>query len=237
MSFNRFAALTLAASMLLAGCGQAAAPNAMPLAVKSSKVGARSANADFLVAAKKAVETVKANKEFKNPRLVSITGIGLDSTGKLVPLLGASWTFKFWVADAEGDYVVSVHHSVEGEIEVEEGREVRKTDLVRVIDPAKLVPPTQLVPMAVKLGLKVSRQSPTYNYFDITYNAAYADPASTETDVADVTSYYRHDQLDGLRLPATQGFFPGAAPAVQPSKMDAASLNRAKRQHDATIRF
>ena len=244
MSFNRLAALTLAATMLLAGCGQASLTTMAPQTAKSTKMGARaSADADFMTAAKKAIELMNKTKEYKNPRLVSITGVGLDHTGKLVPLLGASWTFKFWVADAEGDYLVSVYQNVEGDAEVEEGREVRKTEVVRAIDPAKLVPPTQLVPMAVKLGLKVSRQSASYNYFDITYNASYADPTSADTDVADVTSYYRHDQLDGLRLPATIGFFPGSNPApapgavTKPVKMDAESLNRAKRQHDATIKL
>lgn len=243
MSFARFAALTLTASMLLAGCGQAQLATAVPQA-KTSKVGVRaSVNADFMTAAKKAIELVNKNKEYKNPRLVSISGVGLDAAGKLVPLLGASWTFKFWVAGTEGDYLVRVYQNVEGDAELEEGREVRKTDIVRVIDPSKLVLPTQLVPMAIKLGLKVSRQSPTYNYFDITYNASFEDPTSVDTDVADVTSYYRHEQLDGLHLPATLGFFPGpnpapapaAAPGTKPAKMSQGALEQAKRQHETVI--
>lgn len=246
MSFARFAALTLTASMLLAGCGQAQLATAVPQAAKSSKMGARaSVNADFMTAAKKAIELVSKNKEYKNPRLVSISGVGLDQSGKLVALLGASWTFKFWVAGAEGDFLVNVYQNVEGDAEIEEGREVRKTDVVRVIDPSKLVLPTQLVPMAIKLGLKVSRQSPTYNYFDITYNASFEDPTSVDTDVADVTSYYRHEQLDGLHLPATLGFFPGtnpapvaapvAAPGTKPAKMSQGALAQAKRQHETVI--
>ncbi|MNS14783.1 hypothetical protein D3C72_464070 [compost metagenome] len=258
MSITRFAALTLAATMLLAGCGQTAMT--VPGATQTAKsMKARStADADFMTAAKKAIDLMAKNKEYAKPRLVSIHGVGLDASGKLVPLLGASWNFKFWVAGQQGDYMVEVFQNVEGDIEVEESNEVRKTDIVRPLDPSKLVPPTQLVPMAIKLGLKVSRQGATYNYYDIAYNANYADPSSTETDVADVTSYYRKEQIDGLHLPAAIGFFPGtggAAPAPAPSAapakpapsakpapfvpfpMSKTELEKAKRQHDEQIKL
>lgn len=242
MSIARLAALTLTASMVLAGCGQANMATTMGQ-TKASAIGARSAaNVEFVAAAKNAIALLGKNAEYKNPRLVSASGVGLDQAGKLVPLLGATWTFKFWVAGTDGDYVVNVYQNVEGDVEIEEGRETRKTDIVRVIDPNKLVPPTQLVPMAIKLGLKVSRQSPAFNYFDITYNANFTDPTSIDTDVADVTSYYRQEQLDGLHLPATFGFFPSnptpaaaAKPAPKPAKMGPGALQQAKRQHETVI--
>jgi hypothetical protein len=247
MSITRLAALTLAASFLLAGCGQAGPTRvAMPQSATSGLAVRAAADVDFASSAKKAIDAISKNKEYKNPRLVGVDGVGLDKDGKLVPLLGASWTFKFWVAGENGDYRVDVIQHVEGDLEISESNEGRETDQVRVIDPAKLVPPTQLVPMAIKLGLKVNRQSPTFNYFDISYNATYADPTSIDTDVADVTSYYRHDQLDGLHLPATVGFFPGSNPAPatpaapvapKPTKMTPAELAKAARQHMTAVKF
>jgi hypothetical protein len=160
---RRLAALALAAAMTLAGCGQAAIPTAGKTALASGVKVKVAADADFAIAAKKAIELISKSKEFAKPRLVSIDGVGLDQNGKLVPLLGASWTFRFWVTGEEGDYRVDVVQHVEGDMEIVEANEGRETELVRTIDPAKLVPPTQLVPMAVKLGLKVSRQSASYN--------------------------------------------------------------------------
>lgn len=247
MSITRLAALTLAASFLLAGCGQAGLSPALPQSVGGAMRVKAAADVDFASSAKKAIDAIAKNKAYKNPRLVSVDGVGLDKDGKLVPLLGASWTFKFWVAGENGDYRVDVIQHVEGDLEISESNEGRDTDQIRVIDPAKLVLPTQLVPMAIKLGLKVNRQSPGFNYFDISYNASYADPTAVDTDVADVTSYYRHDQLDGLHLPATVGFFPGsnpapaaapAAPAApKPTKMSPAELAKAARQHLQTVKF
>ena len=240
----RLAAVSVAAlSVLLAGCGQQGPLRAaLPQAVKTD-MRARSAAADpapFVEAAKKAIALMAKHQTYKNARLVSIQGIGLDHTGKLVPLLGASWIFKFWVAGQQGDYMVEVIHNVEGDVEVAETNEDRETERVRAIDPEQLIPPTQLVPMAIQLGLKVSRQAPHFNYYDITYNAGYADPSgNVNTDVADVVSYYRHDNVDGLRLPAAQGFVPGFNPAPikgQAAKLSPADMRQAQAEHDERVR-
>jgi hypothetical protein len=179
--------------------------------------------APFADAAKAAI--AMANKDpnaWRNPVLVSIEGHGLDQSGKLVPLLGGNWTFKFWankVEDGKMDTefsLINVIKHVEGPMELQEAGETRETDLVRPLDPAKLSSPSQVVPFAIRLGLKVNRAGAGYNFYDVTYNAFYANPAAADANVADVVSYYQQSTIDGLHIPADAGLLP-PLPAANPA--------------------
>lgn len=231
----RSAALLSLALALLPGCGtntafQPARSVAAPMGASSStRVEAMS----LVDSAAKATALIAANKEYKNPVLVSIEGRGLDARGRLVPLLGASWTHKFWVTDKEETFLVNVIHHVEGDLEVEETTETR-SEAARVLplDPAKLAAPTALVPYAIKLGLRVSPKGPSFNHYDLTYNPFYADPSHAEMDTVNVVSYYRAETLDGIRLPATLA--PGAAASpkkLTPIELKRDQVLRTQRQH------
>ncbi|MDB5101123.1 MAG: hypothetical protein JWM80_5544 [Cyanobacteria bacterium RYN_339] len=179
--------------------------------------------APFLDAAKQAFDLANKNTNaWRNATLVSIEGHGLDQSGKLVPLLGGNWTFKFWankVEDGKMDTdfsLINVIKHVEGPLELQEAGETRETDIVRALDPSKLSTPTQIVPFAIRLGLKVNRAGAGYNFYDVTYNGFYANPASADANVADVVSYYQNSTIDGLHIPADAGLLPipAAAPAA-----------------------
>jgi hypothetical protein len=226
MKFRALSVALLAAAML-SGCGKSALPTGM--AAGTSALRAHDAPAPgvdpapFLEAAKQAIAEANKNPAaWRNPVLVSIEGHGLDQTGKLVPLLGGNWTFKFWanrVEDGKMDTefsLINVIKHVEGPIELQEAGETRETDLVRPLDPSKLSTPSQIVPFAIRLGLKVNRAGAGYNFYDVTYNGFYANPAAADANVADVVSYYQQSTIDGLHIPADAGLVPAPQPAAQP---------------------
>lgn len=226
------------ATIVLAGCG--ASGTRMGVAAPQAKQTIRAKNTldptSFQESAARAIEVVNTSPVWRNARLVSIEGHSLDQHGKLVPLLGSYWVFKFWAnaVDEEGkvDQAVSradvvVH--VEGDVELIDGGETKGTTIERVLEPGKLAPPTKIVPFAIALGLKVNAAGPAYNYYDITYNSFYANPSAAKTDVADVTSYYRDQTFDGLHIPARPELLPAdpvPAPAPVPGvkRMSAQAL-------------
>lgn len=236
------------AGLLLAGCGVSPMYNASTVAAGLNR--AKDAPppgvdpAPFLACAKQAIELAnKDGNQWRNAVLVSIEGHGLDQSGKLVPLLGGNWTFKFWANKVEDGSMrteftrLDVVKHVEGPVEILDGGEARETDIVRPLDPAKLSPPTQVVPFAIRLGLKVNRSGPGYNYYDVTYNSFYANPSAADANVADVVSYYQRETFDGLHIPADAGILapvPAPAPATNtppapkpvPKKMTPAELAR-----------
>lgn len=218
------------ATLVLAGCG--ASPMRPGMAQAPSKQSLRARNAEdpmaFHTAAAKAIEMVNTSPKWRNARLVSIEGHGFDHTGKMVPLLGSYWVFKFWAnaVDEEGkvDQAVTradVMLSIEGTTDLSEGGESKDVSKERVLDPAKLAPPNQIVPFAIALGLKVNPAGPSFNYYDVTYNSYYANPSAATSDIADVTSYYQQSTFDGFKIPARPeligpGPVPGPAPAPAP---------------------
>ena len=228
MKLRALLSLALSAG-LLSGCGT----SVRNLAATSLKgaIGAKDAPAagvdpaPFLATVNQATGTVNKNPGWRNPVLVSIEGHGLDQAGRLVPLLGGSWVFKYWANKVEDgkmntDFsMVEVVHHVEGTEEVLDTGEIRQTDVVRALDPTKLSQPTQLVPFAIRLGLKVSRQGAGYNYYDVTYNAFYADPSSADANVADVSAYYQSSVQDMLHIPADAGLLPIVTPVIAPPKV------------------
>jgi hypothetical protein len=218
---------TLAVAML-GGCGA----STMHLGANGIANGALRAKdapaagvdpAPFLDTASQAIGTILKSTDWKNPSLVSIEGHGLDKSGKLVPLLGGSWVFKFWANKVEGGQMatdfsmVQVIRHVEGTTEIVDTGDIRQTDIVRVLDPSKLSQPTQIVPFAIRLGLKVSHAGAGYNYYDVTYNAFYADPSSAEANVADVSAYYQNSVIDLLHIPADAGLLPALPTTVAPA--------------------
>ena len=188
----------------------------------------------FLASARKAIATIRKNTEWANPVLVSIEGRGLDHRGRLVPLLGGAWVFKFWANRVEDQTPselrerVDVIQHVEGQIEVLAGNETLEGTLVRPIDVEKLAAPTAVVPFAIRLGLKVNAKGPTFNYYDVTYNAFYANPSFADANVADVVSYYQREVYDGLHIPADAAMLPNPVASAAPVqiKSTAARLTR-----------
>lgn len=217
----------IAASVLLAGCGSSTA--SLPGMANSAqgRLGARGVAGEdpmpFLDSAKKAIALIQADKGWKNPVLISIEGRGLDQNGRLVPLLGASWTFKFWANKIEEGETsteltrVDVIQHVEGNVVIGDGGETADKPTIRVLDPVKLSPPTEVVPFAIRLGLKVNPAGPSFNYYDVVYNSFYANPAFADTNVADVVSYYQRETFDGLHIPADAGLLPKPTPAAPPA--------------------
>lgn len=212
------------ASMVLAGCGAGIQrPGMAGPAAKQQLLRAKAADAmDFQEASAKAIETINTSPKFRNARLVSIEGHGFDQTGKMVPLLGSYWVFKFWANAVDEDGKVeqavtgaAVTLRIEGTVDLEATGESKDVTLERVIDPKKLAAPSQVVPFAIALGLKVNPAGPAFNYYDVTYNAYYADPSAATSDRADVTSYYRNETFDGIKIPARPELLP--APGGQPA--------------------
>jgi hypothetical protein len=219
------------ATLVLAGCGANTMRPGMAK-VSAAKQTLRAKSADdplpFHETAAKAIEMINTSPAWRNARLVSIEGHGFDQAGKMVPLLGSYWVFKFWANPVDEDGKVAqdvvradviVH--VEGNAELVDGSEEKEVKLERVLDPAKLAPPTKIVPFAIALGLKVNPAGPAFNYYDVTYNSFYANPSAARTDVADVTSYYQRDTFDGLHIPARPELLPAdpvpaPGPAVPP---------------------
>lgn len=229
--------LTLSlATIVLAGCGANTVRPGMASVAAKQGLRARSIepSLSFQDSAARAIEAVNTSPVWRNARLVSIEGHSLDQHGKLVPLLGSYWVFKFWAnsVDDEGKVDQAVTRAdvvvhVEGEIELIDGGEAKNVPLERVLELAKLAPPTQIVPFAIDLGLKVNPAGPAYNYYDITYNSFYANPSAAKTDVADVTSYYQGSTFDGLHIPARPALLPadpGPAPAPGVKRMTAQEL-------------
>lgn len=226
---------TFVAGLMLTGCGHKAIAGVTVNGSLSAK-DAPAAGVDpapFLKTAAAANALIAKSPDWRNAALVSIEGHGLDSTGKLVPLLGGSWVFKYWANKVEdgktnNDFtMVEVIHHVEGQDEIIDSGDTRETNTVRVLDPAKLSQPTQLVPFAIRLGLKVSHSGAGYNYYDLTYNAFYADPASADANVADVSAYYQGQNVDMLHIPADAGLLPASNPAAPTTPTKAPAPKRA----------
>ncbi len=238
-------------SMVLAGCG---ANTVRPgMAATPTKQSLRARNAEdpmaFQQAAARAIEMVNTSPKWRNPRLVSIEGHGFDQHGKMVPLLGSYWVFKFWAnaVDEDGKVEQAVTRAdvtlkIEGQADLSDGGEGKDTAIVRVLDPAKLASPDQVVPFAIALGLKVNPAGPAFNYYDVTYNSYYANPSAATSDIADVTSYYQQSTFDGFKIPARPELLgpvpaPGPAPApvpgvrrMTPQELQAETAERS-RQH------
>ena len=227
------------ATIVLAGCGSNVARPGVATAASKQAIRAKadpSATHEFAEAAARAIETVNTSPVWRNARLVSIEGHSLDQHGKLVPLLGSYWVFKFWAnaVDEDGKVEQAVSRAdvvvhVEGDVELIDGGEGKSVPLERVLEVGKLAPPTKIVPFAIALGLKVNTAGPAYNYYDITYNSFYANPSAARTDVADVTSYYQGSTFDGLHIPARPELLPadptpGPAPVPGVKRMTAQEL-------------
>ena len=216
------------ATLVLAGCGGA---NKLPTGAASviAANGARAREAAdpmaFEAAAKEALGMIATSPAYKNARLVSIEAHGLDQNGKMVPLLGSYWVFKFWTnrVDEEGTVAQEVTRAdvvlhIEGPKEIVDDGESKIIALERVLDPAKLAAPTKIVPFAIALGLKVNAAGPSFNHYDVVYNSFYANPSAAQTDVADVVSYYQRDAYDsGLHIPARPELLPATPPAPAPA--------------------
>ena len=238
------------ASIVLAGCGVNAARPGMAAATSKQALRAKSTvdPLSFEQSAAKAIETVKTSPKWRNPRLVSIEGHSLDQNGNLVPLLGSYWVFKFWGNEVDDDGKIDtavtradVVIHVEGDVELISGGESKEISLERVLDPAKLAPPTRIVPFAIALGLKVNPAGPAFNYYDVTYNAFYANPSAARADRADVTSYYQGSTFDGLYIPARPELLPPApgpapVPGVERMSQQALAAETAERSRQHTRR-
>lgn len=188
----------------------------------------------FLASARKAIAAIRKNAEWVNPVLVSVEGRGLDHRGRLVPLLGGSWVFKFWASRVEDQVTsdvrerVDVIQHVEGPLEMVAGNETLEGTLVRPLDPEKLAAPTEVVPFAIRLGLKVNAKGPNFNYYDVTYNAFYANPSFADANVADVVSYYQREVYDGLHIPADAALFPRTGASAAPVQAQSARTGLAR---------
>lgn len=245
MKFNALRTLlpVSLAAILLSGCGASShmmlagvAANGMYAAKDAPGPGVDPA--PFLATAANCTTLINKSPDWRNAQLVSIEGHGLDSSGKLVPLLGGSWVFKYWANKVQDGQMateyslVAVQHHVEGTDEIIDTGDTKATDTVRVLDPGKLSQPTQLVPFAIRLGLKVSHSGPGYNYYDVTYNSFYADPSSADANVADVSAYYQSQVVDMLHIPADAGLLP--APAAAPAPKTAPGPRPAPRRATQT---
>lgn len=249
------------ASLMLAGCGGTPLRANLPSVATKKNLGFAAKdlakNGDplpFVATAKRAIDLMNKEAGWKNPKLVCIEGRGFDQDGRTVPLLGSSYTFKFWAQQFEDNtlseeiQLVAVIVHVEGNVELAAVGENKTTDTLRVLDPDKLSIPTDVVPFAIRLGLRVGKAGPAYHWYDVTYNSFYANPSRADTDVADVSSNYQREILDGLHIPAQAGLLPKlpaatpGAPAKPPAapagtkRMTAAELAaeaaRKSRQHN-----